>query len=196
MVDHSSTNTNFKILRLNSAGSPIEWVTWQDAVCLHARNLVVWTLGDVVREVVGGLCRLNGRRSKLSLSAIIACGGSRLARAKNKPKLSNRALFARDRFVCMYCGHIHEHKMLTRDHILPMSRGGRDDWKNVVTACRRCNQFKSNRRPEEVGMQLMGVPFRPNHAEFLALINHHRISRDQIDFLKTQFPRNSRLHDT
>jgi len=195
MVGHSSTNTNAKILRLNTAGFPIEWVTWQDAVCLHARELVVWTLGAVVREVKGGWCRLNGKQSKLALSAIIACGGSRLARPKNNPKLSNSALFARDKHRCMYCGHNHEDTMLTRDHILPMSRGGSDDWENVVAACRRCNQFKSNRRPEEVGMQLVAAPFIPSHAEFLALINHQGISEDQIDFLKTRFPRNSRLHD-
>ena len=195
MGTNSKIKSNAKILRLNTAGFPIEWVTWQDAVCLHARDLVVWTLGDVVREVKGGWCRLDGKQSKLALSAIIACGGSRLARPKSNPKLSNRALFARDRYTCMYCGYGHEYEMLTRDHILPMSRGGSDDWENVVTACRRCNQFKSNRKPEEVGMQLAGVPFRPNHAEFLALVNHQRICQDQIDFLKTRFPRNSRLHD-
>ena len=195
MSDHSAIRTDAKVLRLNTAGIPIEWVSWQDAVCLYARDLVVWSLGNVVRKVSGGWCRLTGKRSELALAAFIACGGSRLARPKNNPKLSNLALFARDNFSCMYCGRKHERDMLTRDHILPMSRGGTDDWENVVAACRRCNQFKSNRRPEEVGIQLDGVPFRPNHAEFLALINHQRISKDQLDFLKTRFPRKSRLHD-
>jgi len=29
-----------KILRLNLAGLPIEWLNWQEAVCLYARDLV------------------------------------------------------------------------------------------------------------------------------------------------------------
>ena len=103
MGTNSKIKSNAKILRLNTAGFPIEWVTWQDAVCLHARDLVVWTLGDVVREVKGGCCRLEGKQSMLALSAIIACGGARLARPKSDPKLSNRALFARDRYTCMQC---------------------------------------------------------------------------------------------
>ena len=43
-----------KILRLNLAGQPIKWLAWQQALCLYARDLVVWTIGDVVREVRGG----------------------------------------------------------------------------------------------------------------------------------------------
>ena len=39
-----------RILRLNVAGQPVEWLSWQDAVCLYARELVVWTLGDAVLE--------------------------------------------------------------------------------------------------------------------------------------------------
>ena len=42
-----------KILRLNVAGQPIEWLNWQQAVCLFARDLVSWTLGDVVKKVIG-----------------------------------------------------------------------------------------------------------------------------------------------
>ena len=56
-----------QILRLNVAGSPIEWLTWQDATTLYARELVTWTLGDTVRTVWGGTSRLNGERSFIKL---------------------------------------------------------------------------------------------------------------------------------
>ena len=45
------------ILRLNLAGSPVEWLTWQEATTLYARELVTWTLGDTVRTVYGGMSR-------------------------------------------------------------------------------------------------------------------------------------------
>jgi hypothetical protein len=42
-------------------------------------------------------------------------------------------------------------------------------------------------------MELMALPYVPNFAEYLALINSGRILGDQMDFLRTQFGRESRL---
>ena len=52
---------NLKILRINTAGIPVEWLSWQEAVCLHAREMVTWTYGEEVMEVHGGYSRHNGR---------------------------------------------------------------------------------------------------------------------------------------
>ena len=181
-----------RILRLNLAGQPIEWLHWQEAVCLYARDLVAWSLGDVVRRVRGGHCRVTGQRSEVPLPSIIACGGGKMARPRTNYPLSNPALFARDRYHCLYCARGFEAMALTRDHVVPLSRGGRDRWENVVTACRRCNQHKGNRLPEEIGWELVALPYRPNNAEYLALINSRRILADQMDFLAAQFSPNGR----
>jgi 5-methylcytosine-specific restriction endonuclease McrA len=182
-----------RILRLNVAGQPVEWVSWQDAVCLYARELVVWTLGDAVLEIRGGHSRIDGSRSTIGIHSIIACEGRVLSTLRNVPPLTNQALFARDRNVCLYCSNTYADADLTRDHVLPRSRGGADEWDNVVAACRRCNHFKSNRLLDECGMELIALPYVPNFAEYLALINSGRILGDQMDFLKTQVGRNSRL---
>jgi len=42
-------------------------------------------------------------------------------------------------------------------------------------------------------MELLALPYVPNYAEYLALINGGRILGDQMDFLKRSFSRNSRL---
>lgn len=181
-----------RILRLNLAGQPIEWLDWQNAVCLYARELVVWTMGDVVRRVTGGVSRLTGERSVVALPSIIACGGGRLARPRTDYPLTNAALFARDAYLCMYCAGEFAPAQLTRDHIVPVSRGGSDRWENVVAACRRCNQHKANHLLEEISLQLVALPFRPNNAEYLALINSRRILGDQMEFLRSQFSKNSR----
>jgi 5-methylcytosine-specific restriction endonuclease McrA len=86
----------------------------------------------------------------------------------------------------MYCGGEHREIELTRDHVIPLSKGGKDRWSNVVTACRQCNTRKGNRTPEIANMPLLAVPYVPNWAEFLALSNR-RILMDQMEFLKTQF---------
>ncbi|CAN0290093.1 unnamed protein product, partial [Chrysoparadoxa australica] len=81
---------------------------------------------------------------------------------------------------------------LTRDHILPLSGGGQDIWENVVASCRRCNQHKGNLTLEQAGMELLAMPYRPNLAEYLALVNDRRIRADQMEFLSAQFSKNYR----
>jgi 5-methylcytosine-specific restriction endonuclease McrA len=78
--------------------------------------------------------------------------------------LSRKNILRRDRYRCQYCG---SRENLTVDHIIPRSRGGRDTWENLVTACTRCNNRKGNRTPEEAGMQLRSQPFRPSHIMFI-----------------------------
>ncbi len=176
-----------RILRLNIAGQPIEWLNWKDAVCLYARDLVRWSLGGHVRRVYGGHSRVTGLQTHMDLPAIIACGGNRLARMRLVPLLTNQALFARDHHQCLYCGGQFPAPLLSRDHVHPLSRGGRDHWNNVVTACKRCNQHKGNRLLCEANMELLALPFCPNAAEYLALINSDRIRGDQMAFLRPQF---------
>ncbi len=181
-----------QILRLNKAGQPIDWLSWQEAVCLYSRELVLWTLGETILEIHGGRSRLTGERTIIELPSILACGGDQLARQRTRPPLTNRALFERDNYQCLYCGNPFSYHQLTRDHIVPRSRGGRDSWENCVAACRRCNQFKGNRRVEETGIELLALPFRPNPAEYLALVNSRRILPDQADYLSKQFSANCR----
>lgn len=182
-----------RILRLDITGKPVEWLDWQGAAVLYAREMVTWTLGDVIYRLRGGTSRLTGEQSSLELHSIIACQGRPNPHPRTRPPLTNRALFRRDQNVCLYCGKDFHDLALTRDHIVPVSRGGRDNWLNVVAACKRCNQHKGNRLLEESGMQLMALPYVPNMAEYLALINSSRIRGDQMDFLRSQFSRHSRL---
>jgi len=181
-----------RILRLDISGAPVEWLDWQAAAGLYSRGLVTWTLGDIVYRLQGGVCRATGLRSQLQLHSIVACHGRVNPRPRSRPPLTNRALFRRDQNLCLYCGKEFHDGELTRDHILPVSRGGRDSWLNVVAACRRCNQHKGNRRLEECGLELLALPYVPNMAEYLALTNSHRIRGDQMEFLRGQFGRDSR----
>jgi len=178
-----------KILRLNISGQPVEWLDWREAVCLHARGVVVWTLGGIVKKVRGGRSRLNGLRSSIELPAIIACDGQKVARIRSNPPLTNSALFYRDNCQCMYCGHYFSVAELSRDHVVPSSRGGKDKWQNVVAACKRCNQHKGNALLSEISMELIALPYRPNPYEYMALTNSRRIRVDQMEYLRPQFSR-------
>jgi hypothetical protein len=176
-----------KILRLNKAGTPIDWITREEAATLVVKDQVVWALGENAFEIRGGYNRL-GKQSRLALPSILASDGS--VKLKDfTPSLNNSYLFRRDQYLCMYCGGEFDVHNLSRDHILPVSRAGSDSWTNVVTACKRCNHRKADQTPEEAGMQLLAVPFVPNRYEFFYLANKN-ILADQMDFLKSQFSKN------
>ena len=185
-----------RILRLNIAGRPVDWASWQEAVCLYARDLVEWTLGDSVLSLRGGHSRIDGRQTRVQIHSIIACGGKKAPLGRTVPALTNFALFGRDRNLCLYCGRVFADASLTRDHVVPKSRGGKDDWDNVVAACKRCNHHKGNRLPHECGMELLSLPYVPNVAEYLALTNTGRILGDQMDFLASQFGRGRRERES
>ena len=185
-----------RILRLNLTGQPVDWATWQEAVCLYARNLVVWKRGESILRLRGGRSRFDGSRTTMDVHSIIACGGRIARHGRSVPPLTNQALFGRDRNLCLYCGGVYPDSGLTRDHVVPKSRGGSDVWDNVVAACKRCNHRKGNRFAHECGMELLALPYVPNIAEYLALINSGRILGDQMDFLASQFGRASRERDS
>jgi hypothetical protein len=93
----------------------------------------------------------------------------------------------------LYCGGQFFDRDLSRDHVTPISKGGKDKWTNVVTSCKRCNNHKAGRSPEEAGMPLLAVPFAPTHAEYIFL-KGKKVLADQMKFLKAHFPRKSLLH--
>jgi 5-methylcytosine-specific restriction endonuclease McrA len=79
--------------------------------------------------------------------------------------LTRRAVFARDAWLCQYCGAGAENV----DHVVPKSKGGEHAWENVVASCRRCNQHKENRMAHEVGLRLRTKPRAPRDGLLLSL---------------------------
>ena len=185
------------ILRTDTAGMPLNWIDFREAVKLHCLDLIAYTCGNTLFRINGGINACSQRRSVIQLSTIIATHGNSHALYKMRrdytPPLNNPALFRRDNHICMYCGDRFDKKQLSRDHVTPLSRHGKDDWNNVVTACIRCNNRKAGRTPEEARMQLLAIPFKPTHAEYIYLQGRN-ILADQMAFLRAHFPRSSPLH--
>ena len=178
------------VLRLDIAGNPVDWVSAHDGIRLVAAGRVITGLGEFETHYYGGHNAITGERSQVTVPSILLTRKrvDRYRQARSyTPALSNRLLFRRDRHRCLYCGGSGNDASLTRDHVIPVSRGGRDTWTNVATACRRCNSAKANLTPEEWGHSLLAVPFTPNLAEALFLANRRRIVADQQAFLMARF---------
>jgi 5-methylcytosine-specific restriction endonuclease McrA len=100
-------------------------------------------------------------------------------------QVTNTFLFARDGYRCQYCGRhrsvLRGREFLTRDHVVPISRGGQNEWDNVVTACSPCNNRKADRLPDECGMHVLHLPHEPNHVELVWAVR--RVTEVQAKYI-------------
>jgi 5-methylcytosine-specific restriction endonuclease McrA len=105
---------------------------------------------------------------------------------KFRRQVTNTFLFARDGYRCQYCGRhrsqLRGREFLTRDHIVPMSRGGSNAWQNVVTACSPCNNRKGSHLAEEVAMHPIHLPVEPNYVELVWAVR--RITPVQAKYIR------------
>ena len=85
---------------------------------------------------------------------------------KNKVPFSKRNIMVRDGYKCMYCG---TSRSLTIDHVIPISRKGKNNFDNCTTACQPCNNKKGNRTPSEAKMFLIKQPYAPTISEFIRM---------------------------
>jgi 5-methylcytosine-specific restriction endonuclease McrA len=89
----------------------------------------------------------------------------RIPRDAHSRKITRRAIFARDGWVCQYCGS--ERGTLTIDHVIPRSKGGSSSWDNIVTCCAPCNRRKGDRLPRQAGMHPRHAPRPPSPTLFV-----------------------------
>jgi 5-methylcytosine-specific restriction endonuclease McrA len=89
----------------------------------------------------------------------------RIPRDVHRRKITRRAVFARDRWTCQYCGH--ERGNLTVDHVIPRSKGGDSTWENIVTCCAPCNRRKGDRLPRQANMVPTHRPKAPSPTVFI-----------------------------
>jgi len=90
-------------------------------------------------------------------------------------KLSKKAIFERDDWTCQYTGRKLSKEDANIDHLIPVSRNGKNTWENMVTCDIKINSLKSNKTVEEFGMPLIKKPKKPNAQPFVIKIeNKHR----------------------
>lgn len=178
------------VLTLDSNGLPNQWKKWKSAVRYQAKNMVIWSSGEFNVTFRGGRSKITDELSVITVPSIIAIKG-KCNHNKRIPSLNNKNLFRRDLFICAYCGRRYNEDHLTKDHIIPVSRGGLNTWTNCVTACKKCNNKKDNLLLHEFGAELLYVPYVPDRAERLILENR-KILADQMEFLVAYLPKTSR----
>ena len=137
------------VLVLNASYEPIH-------VCAVRRALVLVFKG-VAEAQESGSVELRSPSAAIPAPTVIRLlEYRRIPRQTRAPSRKN--ILMRDHHTCQYCGRRAGAGELTLDHVLPRSRGGAGSWENLVAACRRCNNRKGDRLPEEAGMKLKKRP--------------------------------------
>lgn len=133
-------------------------------VVSHRRALVL-VLSDKATSVEDTDAMAHSERCVLAVPAIVRLNRFvRVPRRVHVP-LTRRGVFARDGGRCVYCGA----PATSLDHVVPRSRGGKHDWENVVSACRRCNHVKGDRSVNDLGWPMRSRPWRPTGSAWAIL---------------------------
>ena len=146
-----------QVLVLNQNYEPLNVCSWRRAVALLClgKAIALEHEGEVLRAP----------SQELVLPTVV-----RLAYPIRRPlpelKLSRRAVLARDRHTCQYCGHTS--RDLTIDHVVPRGKGGGATWDNLVACCAKCNNLKADKTPREANMRLVSKPRRPRFIPYLS----------------------------
>jgi 5-methylcytosine-specific restriction endonuclease McrA len=173
-------------LALNASFEPLTIVPARRAV-----RLVLDGKAEILE--VDGDRAFRSERDELPCPLVI-----RLVRFVHVPRrfrrqVTNTFLFARDNYSCQYCGRhrseLRGRQFLTRDHILPISRGGGNAWRNVVTSCSPCNNKKGDRLPEEAGMRILKTPGEPNHVHLVWAVR--RLTATQAKYIGMFYGKNT-----
>jgi 5-methylcytosine-specific restriction endonuclease McrA len=166
-------------LALNASFEPLTLVPARRAI-----RLVLDRKAEILE--VDEAKRFRSERDELPCPTVI-----RLVRYVHVPRrfrrqVTNTFLFARDEYSCQYCGRhrrdLKGRQFLTRDHVVPVSRGGDNTWQNVVTACSPCNNRKGDRTPEEARMLLHRPPGEPNHVHLVWAVR--RVTGAQAKYIR------------
>jgi 5-methylcytosine-specific restriction endonuclease McrA len=166
-------------LALNASFEPLTMVPMRRAL-----RLVLDGKAEIVEADADRIVR--SERLAMPRPAVI-----RLTRFIHVPRrfrrqVTNTFLFARDHYRCQYCGRgipeLKHRESLTRDHLIPLSRGGTNEWANVVTACSPCNTRKGNHMAEEIGMHPLTAPVEPHFVHLSWAVR--RLTPTQAHYIK------------
>ncbi len=149
-------------LLLNASYEPLRVVNWKRAINLLWQGKV--EVLEVHDQEIHGFSITIKLPSVIRLFSLI-----RIKEAHLSVRFSRANIFARDKYRCQYCSKKCRTDELTFDHVVPISRGGRKAWDNIVSACIKCNNRKSGHTPEEARMKLIKKPSKPRWSPTLTI---------------------------
>ena len=147
-------------LLLNADGNPLSaaplsTLTWQESiklVWLDRINVLEWHEDWQVHS------------PNITMTVPSVMMVREYVKRRSNTSFNRSNVYLRDNYICQYCKQMFGHKDLTLDHVIPKSKGGKTEWTNVVSACRKCNNDKASHTHIKPYKQ-------PRKPDFLQLVN-------------------------
>lgn len=163
---------NPKALLLDKNWQPVRLITWENAM-----RLLVTNKATIVTEYPD--IKIRSATKVFSLPAVLRSESGSVYDGNRKISCTAVNVFLRDKKICAYCGQKVAKSELTIDHVVPQVQGGLWEWKNLITACRPCNQKKGGRTPAQAKMDLL---FKPKEPGWSLLFTIKLSKKDPIKF--------------
>ena len=144
---------------------PLHSITWEAAVTrvLNGTCHVISEYDELIKT----------KNLEMRKPAVIV----RLDKIKNwerKIGPSAEAIYYRDGCKCQYCGIPLTIAEITRDHVIPESKGGPTTFDNLVLACQKCNQDKGSSMGKE--WTPARKPWTPTHYQLAAIRKNYPVT--------------------
>ncbi len=147
-------------LLLNADGNPLSvaplsTLTWQESiklVWLDRINVLEWHKDWQVHS------------PNITMTVPSVMMVREYVKRRTNTSFNRSNVYLRDNYICQYCKQMFGHKDLTLDHVIPKSKGGKTEWTNIVSACRKCNNDKASHTHIKPYKQ-------PRKPDFLQLVN-------------------------
>ena len=151
------------VLVLNADAQPVSYlplsvIQWKEAITylyLDKCNVLEWYDDWVV----------SSPSWETRVPAVIML--KEMMRRRRTPRFSKTNLYLRDLYTCQYCNTRFPRPQLTLDHVIPLSKGGKTNWLNIVAACDKCNSVKG----DKTTMKPKRSPYQPDYYE---LVNNRK----------------------
>jgi 5-methylcytosine-specific restriction endonuclease McrA len=149
---------NTAVLKLDSAFKPIEVVPWEDAIVLTWLNKAY--------AVEYSNIWVHSATKSFRVPSVIVLFRYIDEKFFTLP-CTRKNVLLRDENRCQYCANTFRSEDLTLDHVLPRSKGGKGGWRNVVAACKPCNQKKRDFLIEKAPVSLIRLPKKPSYRSII-----------------------------
>lgn len=148
------------VLVLNADAQPVSYlplsvIQWKEAITymwLDKCNVLEWYDDWVV----------SSPSWETRVPAVIML--KQMMRRRRTPRFTKNNLYLRDLYTCQYCKTKFPRTELSLDHVIPVSKGGKTNWTNIVAACNSCNSLKGNKTNIKPKIQ----PYQPDYYELVA----------------------------
>ena len=147
--------------------TPLRWREWI--------NLVVKNDDDYIQTA----------KTKILLPKICICVNFNKL-IVNAPKMSMKALRERDKDTCIYSGKKLKPSQMSKEHIIPVSLGGKDTWENLALCDRNLNSERGNMSHEKFGKHPLWKPFAPRGKKPEEIIVNRHACPEWDMFLKAK----------